>query len=156
LKFYRNSWRIDYFHGDLGFDNLILRKSVWEPPPTLPLYILHKVVLIIVFSLLCDKDHCFQIFQKDRSEQFSGICEKRNIVVLDWEQDIPLNTITQILKLWSCIKNYYYHLSIVILFSFRILNSWFTMKFDTFLPFLVDKEFITSSQYSSTPRISYQ
>ena len=156
MKFYRNSGRIDYFHGDLGFDNLILRKSVWEPPPTLPLYISHKVVLIIVFSLLCDKDHCFQIFQKDRSEQFSGICEKRNIVSLDWEQDIPLNTITTILKLWSCIKNYYYHLSIVIFFSFRILNSWFTMKFDPFLPFLVDKEFITSSKYSSTPRISYQ
>jgi hypothetical protein len=28
LKFYRNSGRIDYFHGDLGFDNLIFRKSV--------------------------------------------------------------------------------------------------------------------------------
>jgi hypothetical protein len=27
LKFYRNSDRIDYFHGNLGFDNLILRKS---------------------------------------------------------------------------------------------------------------------------------
>jgi hypothetical protein len=156
LKFYRNSDRIDYFHGNLGFDNLILRKSGWEPPPTLPLYISHMVVLIIVFSLLRDKDHCYQIFQKDRSDKFSGICEKRNIVFLDWEQDIPLNTITKILKFWSCIKNYYYHLSIVIFFSFRIPNSWFTMKFNTFLPFLVDEEFITSSKYSSIPRISYK
>jgi hypothetical protein len=63
---------------------------------TLPLYISHMVVVIIVFSLLRDKDHCFLIFQKDRSEQFSGICEKRNIVFLDWEQDIPLNTNYQI------------------------------------------------------------
>ena len=156
LKFYRNSDRIDYFHGNLGFDNLILRKSGWEPPPTLPLYISHMVVLIIVFSLLRDKDHCYQIFQKDRSDKFSGICEKRNIVFLDWEKDIPLNTITKILKFWSCIKNYYYHLSIVIFFSFRIPNSWFTMKFNTFLPFLVDEEFITSSKYSSIPRISYK